>query len=95
MAAFPPAADVPFDEAVMRQLVALDRSIMPNAVAEVIAGRREEDVRRALLATRRARPDDVLAYFRVAVGPRVSHTQVAPAVAGTTPLRTVEDPYAP
>ncbi len=95
VAAFPPAADVPFDEAVMRQLVALDRSVMPNAVAEVIAGRREEDVRRALLATRRARPDDVLAYFRAAVGPRVSQTRVAPAGAGTTPLRTVEDPYAP
>ena len=79
----------------MRQLVALDRSVMPNAVAEVIAGRREEDVRRALLATRRARPDDVLAYFRAAVGPRVSQTRVVPAGAGTTPLRTVEDPYAP
>ena len=94
VAAYPPAADVPFDEAVMRQLVALDRSVSPNAVAEIIADRREEDVRRALLATRRARPDDVLAYFRTALGPRVSHATTAPAAAGTTPLQSVEDPYA-
>ena len=78
----------------MRQLVALDRSVSPNAVAEIIADRREEDVRRALLATRRARPDDVLAYFRTALGPRVSHATTAPAAAGTTPLQSVEDPYA-
>jgi hypothetical protein len=86
--------DVPFEEAVMRQLVALDRRISPNAVAEVIGGRQEEDVRRALLATRRARPDDVLAYFQAAVGPRVHHAPAAPAGAGPTPLQSVEDPYA-
>jgi DNA helicase HerA-like ATPase len=94
VAAYPPAMDVPFEEAVMRQLVALDRRISPNAVAEVIGGRQEEDVRRALLATRRARPDDVLAYFQAAVGPRVHHAPAAPAGAGTTPLQSVEDPYA-
>ncbi len=94
VAAYPPATDVPFDEAVMRQLIALDRHVSPNAVAQVIADRREEDVRRALLATRRARPDDVLAYFRTALGPRVSHATTAPAAAGTTPLQSVEDPYA-
>ena len=94
VAAYPPAQDVPFEEAVMRQLVALDRRISPNTVVEVIGGRQEEDVRRALLATRRARPDDVLAYFRAAVGPRVHHAPTAPAGAGTTPLQSVEDPYA-
>ncbi len=94
VAAYPPAQDVPFEEAVMRQLVALDRRISPNTVVEVIGGRQEEDVRRALLATRRARPDDVLAYFRAAVGPRVHRAPTAPAGAGTTPLQSVEDPYA-
>lgn len=94
VAAYPPAADVPFEEAVVRQLVALDRRVSPNSVAEVIADRREEDVRRALLAARRARPDDVLAYFRAAMGPRVSRTSAPPARAGTTPLQPVEDPYA-
>jgi DNA helicase HerA-like ATPase len=94
VAAFPPAQDVSFEEAVIRQLVALDRRISPNAVVEMIGGRREEDVRRALLATRRARPDDVLAYFGAAVGPRVHHAATAPAAAGTTPLQSVEDPYA-
>ncbi len=94
VAAYPPAADVPFDQAVMRQLVALDRRVSLNSVAQIIADRREEDVRRALLATRRARPDDVLAYFRTALGPRVSHAPTAPAAGGTTPLQSVEDPYA-
>jgi hypothetical protein len=58
-------------------------------------GRREDDVRRALLATRRARPADVLAFFAVRLGRAVvreAPTDGGPAV---TPLRTVEDPYAP
>ena len=95
VAAFPPAADVPFEEAVVRQLVALDRRVSPAAVLQVIDGRREDDVRRALLATRRARPDDVLGYFRAAVGPKVRTTRVDPVASGAVPLHSVEDPYAP
>ena len=94
MAAFPPTADVPFDEAVVRHLTALDRKVAANAVMELIAGRREEDVRRAWLATRRARPDDVLGYFRAALGPRVSHSRPQPAAAGATSLQDIKDPYA-
>ncbi|MCZ6918026.1 MAG: ATP-binding protein [Gemmatimonadetes bacterium] len=92
--AFPPAADVPFDEAVARHVATLDRTVAPNAVMELIAGRREADVRRAWLATRRARPDDVLGYFRAALGQRVSQVQPQPAAAGATSLRAIDDPYA-
>jgi hypothetical protein len=94
VAAFPPAADVPFEEAVVRHLTALDRRVAANAVMELIAGRREEDVRRAWLATRRARPDDVLGYFRAALGQRVSQGRPQPAGAGATSLQNIKDPYA-
>jgi hypothetical protein len=95
VAAFPPAADVSFEEAIVRQLVALDRRVSQAAVLQVIDGRQEEDVRRALLATRRTRPDDVLGYFRAAVGPRVSQSRVGDTATGVVPLQSVEDPYAP
>ncbi len=91
---FPPTADVPFDEAVARQLAALDRGIPATRVRDAIGGRREDDVRRALLATKRTMPDDVFGYFIAALGPAVPRQRVASA-APVTPLHSVEDPYAP
>src|SRR3989441_5263846 len=90
---FPPAADLPFEEAVVRQVVRLDRRIRPNQVKDLIADRTAEDVRRALAAVRRARPEDALAYFRKALGARV-----APAVPRSRqvvpPLNPIsEEPY--
>ncbi len=78
---FPPAADLSFDEAVVRQLVKLDRRVRPNAVKDLIADRREEDVRRALAHTRQARPQDAFAHFKKQLGRRV-----APAMAPGSPL---------
>jgi hypothetical protein len=94
---FPPAEDVPFADAVVRQLAALDRRVSPQRVRDLIADRREDDVRRALLATRRARPDDALAYFAARLGPAVRRERVVAEAAGPglTPIQTVEDPYAP
>ncbi len=92
---FPPAADVPFDDAVVRQLAALDRRVAAARIKDLIAGRREDDVRRALLATKRVRPDDVTAYFMASLGPAVRTARAAePATTGPQ-LRTLEDPYAP
>lgn len=91
---YPPAADVPFEDAVVRQLAALDRGINAMRVKDAIAERRDEDVRRALLATRRTRPDDVLGYFLAALGPAVPRERVIPGAPAGTPLRAVEDPYA-
>jgi DNA helicase HerA-like ATPase len=91
---YPPAADVPFADAIARQLAALDRRVAPQRVKDLIVGRREDDVRRALLATRRARPADVLAFFTARLGRAVARD--APEAGGSVaPLRTVEDPYAP
>lgn len=91
---YPPAADVPFEDAVVRHLAALDRRISPVRVKDAMADRREEDVRRALLATRRARPVDVLSYFTASLGQAVPREPVGRTANASIPLKTVEDPYA-
>jgi hypothetical protein len=93
MARFPAAADLPFEEAVMRQLVGLDRSLSPARVKDVIAERDETDVRRALAAVRRTRPTDVFAFFRRALGERVASGASVERRA-VPPLNPIsEDPY--
>jgi hypothetical protein len=89
---FPPAAEVPFPQAVARRLRALDPAVSAAALAELVAGRVEEDVRRALHATERARPDEVVAYFRTCLGRSVTGETRAPRrpVPG---LRSEGDPY--
>jgi DNA helicase HerA-like ATPase len=90
---FPPAADLPFEDAVVRQLVKLDRRVRPNLVKDLIADRREEDVRRALARTRQARPQDAFAHFKNHLGGRVA---AAPAIAreSVAPLNPIsDDPY--
>ncbi len=75
---FPPSAELPFGAAVVRQLRLLDRKISPGAVEALIEGRREDDVRRALSATRRERPVEPLAFFGACLGRRVSGEVLAP-----------------
>ncbi len=93
LARFPPAADVPFGEAVARQLSAMDRRIGLDAVLQVIEGRSEETVRRALLATRRTTPSDVMKYFVAVLGARVERETAPVGRVGTPQLQAVEDPY--
>ncbi|MFN8645512.1 MAG: hypothetical protein U0104_02030 [Gemmatimonadales bacterium] len=88
---FPPAADLPFPQAVARQLRALDPSVTAPKVEALIDGRREDDVRRALHATRRARPDHVLAYFTAQLGKRVERQE--PTGRSVTGLKRTTDPY--
>jgi hypothetical protein len=90
---FPPADDVPFDDAVIRQLVRLDRGLSPARIRDTIAGRDPDDVRRALAAVRHQRPADVLAFFRRMLGERVTRE---PALERRTiaPLNPItEEPY--
>ena len=90
---FPPEPDLPFADAVARQLKALDRNVARDAVAELVHGRREEDVRRAVHATRRARPDNALAYFKAQLGAWVEREAPAPR-RGLSPVKGGSDPYA-
>jgi uncharacterized protein len=90
---FPPAADLPFEDAVVRQLAKLDPRVRPNLVKDVIADRSEEDVRRALAHTRQARPKDVFACFKQQLGGRVVAAP-APLRESVPPLNSIADePY--
>ena len=90
---FPPAEDVPFEDAVVRHLVRLDRSIPPGRIKDLIADREEDDVRRALAAVRTNRPTDVLAFFRRVLGERLRAEPVMErrAIAPLNPI--TEEPY--
>jgi hypothetical protein len=79
----------------VRQLVRLDRRVRPNQVKDLIADRESDDVRRALAAVRRTRPDDVLAYFRKVLGNRViPDAAVAQEHHAVPPLNPISDePY--
>jgi uncharacterized protein len=90
---FPPAPDLPFEDAVVRQVVRLDRRIRPNQVKDLIADRRPEDVRRAVAAVRRERPADPLAHLRRALGGRVAPSP-PPLRESVPPLSPIsDDPY--
>lgn len=90
---FPPAVEIPFDEAVLRSLRKLDPGLTMAAIDSVFALHDEAEILRARDATMRARPRDVRAFFLEQFG-----RKVIPRPAKTvevTPLRAlpVDDPY--
>ncbi|MGH7560705.1 MAG: ATP-binding protein [Gemmatimonadales bacterium] len=88
---FPPAPELPFAQAVARRLRTLDPAIPVARVEELVADRAEADVRKALHATIRARPEDPIAYFRGCLG-RAVRAEV-PVGRGIRAVRSPEDPY--
>src|SRR3954447_20443414 len=89
---FPPAVELPFGEAVVKQLRQLDRRISADTILELIEGRRSEDVRRALAVTRRERPQDVAVFFAACLGRRVGGEVVTPR-RGIPALKHADEPY--
>jgi hypothetical protein len=89
---FPPAPELPFAQAVARRLAVLDARISAERVEELISGRSEGEVRKALHATIRVRPDEPLAYFRGCLGKAV-RIETPPLRQGLKPVKTREDPY--
>src|SRR3954452_16891800 len=89
---FPPAPELPFADAVARQMRQLDRRVSSDAIRALVDGRREDDVRRALAATRRERPADTTAYFSACLWPRLGGEGVAPPGGGPA-LRRGDDSY--
>jgi uncharacterized protein len=89
---FPPAAELSFADAVSRQIRQLDRRVSSDAILALVEGRREEDVRRALAATRRERPADVCAFFSACLGRRVNGEVSAPR-RGIPALKRADDSY--
>ena len=68
---FPPAAELPFADAVARQLKQLDRRVTTDAVRALVEGRRGARRPPGARASRAARgPDDVLAFFTAKLGRR-------------------------
>jgi uncharacterized protein len=89
---FPPVPELPFADAVARQLRTLDRRVSADAVRALLEGRREDDVRRALGATRRERPADVIAFFTACLGRRVNGETPAPR-RGIPAVKRSDDGY--
>lgn len=92
---FPPSPDLPFADAVVRRLKTIEPRIEASQVHAAIDGRPEDEVRRALSATARRRPDDALAFFRSWLRRTIAATPLDPR-RGVTPLaRDDDDPFAP
>jgi hypothetical protein len=89
---FPPAAELPFVDAVVRQLKSIDRRISAETIRELVEGRREEDVRRALAVTRRERPADLVAFFTACLGRRVI-SELSPGRRVVPTVRRGDDVY--
>jgi hypothetical protein len=92
---FPPAEDVPFAEAVAHRLRRLDPGVSGEAVREVIEGRPEVEVRRALGLVARHRPEEPFAYFRGCLRRVIREDDQRPSP-GISPLaHDGSDPFAP
>ena len=96
---FPHAPDLPFEDAVARHLRRLDRTIAAADVKDMIAGREEEEVLRALHRTQQVRPDEPLAFFRGCLKKRPGREVAGPAGAwggaGGGGVVVPDDPYGP
>jgi hypothetical protein len=92
---FPPEADLPFADAVIRRLRALDASVAGDQVRAAIDGRPDAEVRRALSATTQRRPDDVFAFFRGCLKRTIVALPIEPR-RGIAPLAHDDaDPFSP
>jgi len=92
---FPPEAELPFADAVIRRLRTLDASVGADQVRAVIDGRPDVEVRKALSATLQRRPEDVFAFFRGCLRRTIAAVPVEPR-RGIAPLaRDEDDPFAP
>jgi hypothetical protein len=90
---FPPAAELPFPEAILRSLRELDPGLTLAAIEHVFALYEEPEVLRARDATLRARPRDVKRFFLEQFGRRIP---AQPVVVEPRPaLRPTpsDDPY--
>ncbi|HEX6940079.1 MAG TPA: hypothetical protein VF158_11760 [Longimicrobiales bacterium] len=91
---FEPAHDLPFQDAVARQLRRLDARISVNEVKDLVAGREEAEVLRALHATQQKRPAGVLAYFQSCLRKRLPRDVVPFMAERMKRVEVPEDPYA-
>ena len=86
---FPPAVDMPLDEAVYRNLARLDANVSRGIIKDVVANTADtEEVVRAMNATLQRLPDDPASFFRNSIRKKAG-IQRAP---DDKPIITVLDP---
>ena len=93
---FPPAEDLPLEEAVFLRLSDLDRSITREQVRAIIADVGDEkEIVRAVNLTLQKRPDDPMSYFRSAVRKKANLDVVQPADSSISSVHTPDpdDPF--
>lgn len=93
MERFPAAAEPGLEEAVVRTLRQLDKSVTLEWVKEAIALADEDEVLRARNRTVQTRPDDVKAYFRAQLKRRVQPETIAPPARPALRTSSSDDPY--
>ena len=91
---FPQAEEPTLDEAVVRALRPLDRTITLDWVKETIALADEDEVLRARNRTLQVRPDDPRSFFRAQLKRRVAAETVAPRPRPVIRTSPGDDPYA-
>ncbi len=91
---FPPEPDLPFAAAVARQLRSLGAEVGDDEVAARIDGRREADVRQAVHATRRSRPDKPWPFFLSCLKSLVPPEVAVPRRRAIPSVMRHDDPYA-
>jgi hypothetical protein len=91
---FPQASEPTLEEAIVRALRPLDRTITLEWVKESIALAEEEEVLRARNRTLQTRPDDVKAFFRAQLKRRIAGETVAPRPRPAIRTSPGDDPYA-
>ncbi len=90
---FPPAVELPFEEAVVKQMRQLDRRV--SAGCHPDADRRTSRAKTCagpLAVTRRERPQEVTAFFAACLGRRVGGEVVTPR-RGIPALKHADEPY--
>ncbi|MGH7471155.1 MAG: ATP-binding protein, partial [Longimicrobiales bacterium] len=95
---FEPGADLPFEDAVARQLRRLDPRLPINELKDLIFGRPVEEVLLALHRTQQARPEHVLSFFRAYLKKQPPR-EIIPASSGhplskSPSILVPDDPYA-
>jgi hypothetical protein len=91
---FPAASEPTLEEAVVRALRPLDKSVTLEWVKESIALAEEDEVLRARNRTLQVRPDDVKAFFRAQLKRRIPAETVAPRPRPAIRTSPGDDPYA-
>jgi DNA helicase HerA-like ATPase len=91
---FEPEADLPFEDAIARQLRRLDQRIGSNEVKDLVTGRDEGEVLLALHRTQQTRPENVLPFFKAFLK-KAPLREIVPSISPPRPSIVVpEDPYA-